>query len=39
MKLPADLDFTALFHGVDERIPVESLSFGAKVLDHFLDRA
>lgn len=39
MKLPADLDFTALFHGVDERIPIESLTFGARVLDHFLDQA
>jgi acetylornithine deacetylase/succinyl-diaminopimelate desuccinylase-like protein len=39
LRLPADLDFTALFHGVDERVPVESLEFGARVLDHFLDLA
>jgi len=36
LKLPADLDFTALFHGIDERVPVESLQFGARVLDRFL---
>lgn len=39
LRLPPELDFTALFHGVDERVPVESLKFGARVLDHFLDRA
>ncbi|MCL3819258.1 M20/M25/M40 family metallo-hydrolase [Aeromicrobium wangtongii] len=36
LRLPADLDFTALFHGVDERVPVESLEFGAKVFDNLL---
>jgi acetylornithine deacetylase/succinyl-diaminopimelate desuccinylase-like protein len=36
LRLPADLDFTALFHGVDERVPVESLEFGAAVLHRFL---
>ena len=39
LKLPADLDFTALFHGVDERVPVDALEFGARVFDRFLDRA
>lgn len=39
MKLPPDLDFTALFHGVDERVPLDALTFGARVLDHFLDKA
>jgi len=39
LRLPADLDFTALFHGVDERVPVEALQFGARVLDRFLDLA
>ena len=34
---PADLDFTALFHGVDERVPVDALEFGARVFDRFLD--
>jgi acetylornithine deacetylase/succinyl-diaminopimelate desuccinylase-like protein len=36
LKLPADLDFTALFHGVDERVPVDGLVFGAGVLHRFL---
>ncbi len=36
MRLPADLDFTALFHGVDERIPVDALRFGVRVLDRFI---
>ncbi len=39
LRLPADLDFTALFHGVDERVPVEALEFGCRVLDDFLDIA
>ncbi|MEQ6899699.1 M20/M25/M40 family metallo-hydrolase [Nocardioides sp. YIM 152588] len=36
LRLPADLDFTALFHGVDERVPVDALEFGARVMDRFL---
>lgn len=36
LRLPEDLDFTALFHGVDERVPVDSLEFGARVFDRFL---
>jgi acetylornithine deacetylase/succinyl-diaminopimelate desuccinylase-like protein len=36
LRLPADLDFTALFHGVDERVPTEALEFGVRVLDRFL---
>ena len=39
LRLPADLDFTALFHGVDERVPIDALQFGARVLDRFLDLA
>ena len=38
LRLPADLDFTALFHGVDERVPVDALEFGARVFDRFLDQ-
>jgi acetylornithine deacetylase/succinyl-diaminopimelate desuccinylase-like protein len=38
LRLPADLDFTALFHGVDERVPVDALQFGARVFDRFLDK-
>lgn len=37
LRLPEDLDFTGLFHGVDERVPVDGLEFGARVLDRFLD--
>lgn len=36
LRLPADLDFSALFHGVDERVPVDALEFGARVLERFL---
>ncbi|WP_336645459.1 M20/M25/M40 family metallo-hydrolase [Microbacterium sp. USHLN186] len=38
LRLPADLDFTGMFHGVDERVPVESLVFGQQVLADFLRR-
>jgi acetylornithine deacetylase/succinyl-diaminopimelate desuccinylase-like protein len=36
LRLPPDLDFAALFHGVDERVPVDALGFGTRVLEHFL---
>lgn len=36
LRLPPELDFAALFHGVDERVPVDALVFGTKVLQHFL---
>jgi acetylornithine deacetylase/succinyl-diaminopimelate desuccinylase-like protein len=36
LQLPPELDFTALFHGVDERVPVDALLFGTRVLEHFL---
>ncbi|MGH3758785.1 M20/M25/M40 family metallo-hydrolase [Actinophytocola sp.] len=36
LRLPPDLDFTALFHGVDERVPVDAVRFGTRVLDRFL---
>ena len=39
LRLPSNLDFTALFHGVDERVPTDALEFGARVFDRFLDRA
>jgi acetylornithine deacetylase/succinyl-diaminopimelate desuccinylase-like protein len=38
LRLPADLDFMALFHGVDERVPIDSLHFGVRALDNFLRR-
>ena len=36
LQLPPELDFTGMFHGVDERVPVDSLKFGARVLDRLL---
>ena len=39
LRLPADLDFMALFHGVDERVPLSGLEFGVKVLQDFLENA
>ena len=36
LRLPPGLDFSALFHGVDERVPVDALQFGARVLEHLL---
>ena len=36
LRLPADLDFMSLFHGIDERVPVDALRFGVRVLDRFL---
>jgi acetylornithine deacetylase/succinyl-diaminopimelate desuccinylase-like protein len=36
LLLPADLDFTALFHGIDERVPIDGLKFGVRVLDRLL---
>ncbi|GAA4235584.1 hypothetical protein FHR32_007713 [Streptosporangium album] len=35
--LPPELDCLGMFHGVDERVPVEGLRFGTRVLDRFLD--
>ena len=37
LRLPPDLDFAGMFHGVDERVPVGALQFGVRVLDNFLD--
>ncbi len=36
LRLPPELDFSALFHGVDERVPVDALTFGTRVLDRLL---
>jgi len=36
LRLPPDLDFAALFHGVDERVPIDALKFGTQVLEHLL---
>lgn len=36
LRLPADLDFTGMFHGVDERVPIDALVFGQTVLTDLL---
>jgi acetylornithine deacetylase/succinyl-diaminopimelate desuccinylase-like protein len=36
MMLPPDLDFPAMFHGVDERVPLDALDFGSRVLTDLL---
>ena len=36
LKLPAHLDFPAMFHGVDERVPLDALVFGRRVLGDLL---
>jgi acetylornithine deacetylase/succinyl-diaminopimelate desuccinylase-like protein len=37
LRLPAGLNFAGMFHGVDERVPLDSLAFGTRVLGRFLD--
>jgi acetylornithine deacetylase/succinyl-diaminopimelate desuccinylase-like protein len=39
LRLPPELDFVGMFHGVDERVPTDALEFGARVLDRFLATA
>lgn len=36
LQLPADLDFAPMFHGIDERVPLDSLRFGTRVMQRFL---
>jgi acetylornithine deacetylase/succinyl-diaminopimelate desuccinylase-like protein len=36
LQLPADLDFTGMFHGIDERVPLDGLRFGVRTLSRFL---
>jgi acetylornithine deacetylase/succinyl-diaminopimelate desuccinylase-like protein len=36
LRLPADLDFSGMFHGVDERVPLDGLRFGVRTLSRFL---
>ena len=36
MLLPPGIDFPAMFHGVDERVPLEALDFGTRVLTDLL---
>jgi acetylornithine deacetylase/succinyl-diaminopimelate desuccinylase-like protein len=37
LRLPEDLDFTGMFHGVDERVPLDSLEFGTRVLRRLVE--
>ncbi len=39
MKLPAEMRFMELIHAEDERIPVESLEFGATAIRRLLERS
>ncbi|WP_205857179.1 M20/M25/M40 family metallo-hydrolase [Phytoactinopolyspora endophytica] len=39
LTMPEDLDLQPLVHGVDERVPVEALEGGARILDRFLSSA
>jgi acetylornithine deacetylase/succinyl-diaminopimelate desuccinylase-like protein len=36
LQLPEDVDFPAMFHGVDERVPLDALAFGRRVLGDLL---
>lgn len=38
-RLPPDLDFVNMWHGVNERVPIDGLRFGVRVLDRFLSRS
>jgi acetylornithine deacetylase/succinyl-diaminopimelate desuccinylase-like protein len=38
LRLPPDLDFVTMWHGIDERVPIDGLRFGVRVLDRFLSR-
>ncbi|MCC2308160.1 M20/M25/M40 family metallo-hydrolase [Cellulomonas chengniuliangii] len=39
LRLPGAMDFSAMFHGVDERVPTDALRFGVRVLDRLLQTA
>ncbi|MGO4103641.1 M20/M25/M40 family metallo-hydrolase [Leifsonia sp. YAF41] len=36
LRLPPELDFPGMFHGVDERVPLDALTFGHAVLTDLL---
>jgi acetylornithine deacetylase/succinyl-diaminopimelate desuccinylase-like protein len=36
LRLPAELDFPGMFHGIDERVPLDALDFGTAVLTDLL---
>ena len=37
LRLPPELDFPGMFHGIDERVPLDALQFGVRVIDRLLD--
>ena len=39
LRLPEDFEFLSLFHGVDERVPLDALQFGARVVDRILEES
>jgi acetylornithine deacetylase/succinyl-diaminopimelate desuccinylase-like protein len=39
LRLPEGFDYQGLYHGVDERVPIDGLHFGVRVLDSFLRAA
>lgn len=39
LKLDENFDFMAMFHGVDERVPVDGLTFGVRVLKDLLENS
>jgi acetylornithine deacetylase/succinyl-diaminopimelate desuccinylase-like protein len=38
LKLPSGYEFSRMFHGVDERVPISALSFGQDAMEAFLAR-
>lgn len=36
LQLPEELDFVGMFHGVDERVPVDAVRFGTRVLGQLI---
>lgn len=39
LRLPAGFDFSSQFHAPDERVPLEALTFGARVMEELLATA
>ena len=39
LQLPPEMDFPAMFHGVDERVPVDAIHFGTRTLIRLLKTA
>jgi acetylornithine deacetylase/succinyl-diaminopimelate desuccinylase-like protein len=37
LRLPDDLDFVGMFHGIDERVPLDALEFGTRVLKGLIE--